>query len=296
MTYMNQPDIQVPSVYRRKIGEVTVTAISDGSMQSPFWPYSELEQEKGAEILEKNFQPTSPFYNTNSFVVNIDGRLTLIDSGYGTKFGPEVGHLIPNLKAAGISPEEIETVLLTHMHPDHIGGLIHADGSKVFTKAEIVVHEAEYNYWMDENNISKDADENEQAYFMLGKAALTPYESSIRTFSNSESEPVHGIKAIEAPGHTPGHTAYLIQSSGDKLLIWGDTVHNATIQLLRPDEKLKMDVHPEKAIISRKRILELAANEKLLVTGMHLDFPGFSYIKKEGNHYVQFLERWKTKL
>jgi len=292
----NQPTMQVPSVYHRKIGNITVTAISDGGMQLPFWPYYELEEEKGAEILTGKFQPSPPHLNTNCFVVNVSGNLTLIDTGMGTNFGPAVGHLMPNLKAAGISAEDIKTVLLTHIHPDHTNGLILADGTKAFPNAEVVVHETEYHYWMDENNMSKDANENEQANFKLAKVALTPYANSIRTFSKGDLEPVHGIKAIEAPGHTSGHTAYLIESNEDKLLIWGDILHNATIQLLRPEEKLAMDNNPEQAATTRKRILELAVSETLLVSGMHLDFPGFSYIKKEGDHYVQVQERWKTEL
>ncbi|MEH7143123.1 MBL fold metallo-hydrolase [Priestia megaterium] len=296
MTYKEQSNIQVPSIYHKKIGEVTVTVISDGGLQLPFWPYYELEEEKGTEILNSNFQDSPPYLNTNCFVVNINGRLILIDTGVGSILAPMVGHLKQNLTAAGISPEDIDTVLLTHIHPDHTNGMINADGTKAFPNAEVVVNYTEYNFWMDETNMSQNADEIEKGNFMLAKAALTPYESSIRTFSNDESEPVHGIKAIEAPGHTPGHTAYLIESNGDKLLIWGDIIHNATLQLLRPDEKVAMDYNPVQAVTTRKRILDLAANERLLVSGMHLDFPGFRHIKKEGNHYVQVLERWKTEL
>ena len=130
----------------------------------------------------------------------------------------------------------------------------------------------------------------------MAQAALAPYVGRIRTFTTDETEPVVGIIAIEAPGHTPGHTAYLIESGGEKLLIWGDILHNAAIQLLRPDEKLARDVITDQAIITRKRILDYAAQERLLVSGMHLAFPGLGHIRKEVNHYVHIPELWKPTL
>ncbi|MFF2089261.1 MBL fold metallo-hydrolase [Paenibacillus sp. NPDC058174] len=292
MTYSYPSVTQVPAVYHKKIGEVLVTVVSDGNSTLPFWPYYELMEDKGKEMLHSNFETSPLVLNTNCFIVNVNGRLTLIDAGLGMG----VGVVLDNIKAAGVDVNDIETVLLTHIHPDHSYGLIHTDGTKVFPNAEVVVQETEYAYWLDKRNIKDPSDEIETANFQMAEAAFAPYEGRIRTFAVTETEPVAGIQAIEAPGHTPGHTAYLIESNGEKLLIWGDIIHNAAIQLMRPEEKIVMDVLPELGVETRKRILDLAAEEKLLVSGMHLNFPGFGRIRKEADHYVHVPEKWSPEL
>ncbi|SEU11528.1 MBL fold metallo-hydrolase [Paenibacillus sp. NFR01] len=292
MTQTVLPTAQTPGVYHKRIGEVIVTVLSDGGMQFPWWPFTELSEEDGTSLLESHFEVSPPYFNTNCFLIHIQGRLTLIDTG----IGPGIGVFLDNLKAAGIAPEQIDTVLLTHLHADHANGLIYPDGTKVFPNAEVVVAKAEYDYWMDNRNMKNPLDEGEQANFQMAQAALAPYTGSIRTFSGEETEPVAGIKAIAAPGHTPGHTAYSIESAEEQLLIWGDILHNATIQLHRLDETLAMDVIPEQAILSRKHLLEYAATERLLITGMHLPFPGLGHIKKEAGRYVHLPEIWKPNL
>ncbi|OBZ14731.1 hypothetical protein A8L34_12530 [Bacillus sp. FJAT-27264] len=292
MSHNNQPLTQVPAVYHKKIGEVAVTVVSDGNSTLPFWPYYELVEDKGKELLHNNFETSPLVLNTNCFIINVNGRLTLIDAGLGMG----VGVVLQNIKAAGVDVNDIETVLLTHIHPDHSYGLIHTDGTKAFPNAEVLVRDIEYAYWMDNGNIKNPLDEIETANFKMAQDAFAPYQGQIRTFTNADKEPVSGIQAIEAPGHTPGHTAYLIESNGEKLLIWGDILHNAAIQLLRPEEKIIMDVLPELGVETRKRILEFAATEKLLVSGMHLDFPGFGHIRKQEDHFVHIPEKWQPTL
>ncbi|WP_028562659.1 MBL fold metallo-hydrolase [Paenibacillus pinihumi] len=292
MSINNHPVVQVPAVYHRRIGDITVTVISDGHSELPFWPYYELSEDIGKEMLQADFETSPIVLNTNCFIVNIQGRITLIDAGLGMG----IGTALSNIKAAGIDVQDIATVLLTHIHPDHTNGLIHTDGTRVFPNAEVVVQETEFSYWMDSSNISNPSDRQEAANFQMAQAAFAPYESRIRTFTSSEKEPVPGIQAIAAPGHTPGHTVYLIESKGEKLLIWGDVIHNTSIQLQRPEEKVIMDVCPEVAVETRIRILDFAAGEQLLVTGMHLHFPGFSYIRKDKDRYVLLPEKWKPSL
>jgi glyoxylase-like metal-dependent hydrolase (beta-lactamase superfamily II) len=286
-----QPHTQVPSAFHKKIGTIVVTVVSDGTMEFDLNPFFELGTDKALQLLQENLQATPPHLNTNGFIVNNHGHVTLIDTGLGSNFGPSVGHLVSNLRAAGYSTDEVDTVLLTHMHPDHVNGLILADGSKAFPHAEVVVHEREYDFWMDDEILAH-APEQGKGMFHMVRAALAPYEGKIVTFSSQV--PLPSITAIEAPGHTPGHTAFLIESEGEKLLIWGDIVHNATIQLLRPEEKLAMDVDSDLAVSSRKRLLDFASSEGVLVTGMHLDFPAFGYVKKVHDHYVYVPKQWRN--
>jgi|GEM_PF-6290609 len=146
------------------IGDITVTVIFDGNPKLPFWPYYELVEEEGKEILSSNFETSPLVLNTNCFIVNVKGRLTLIDAGLGMG----VGVALQNIKAAGVEVNAIETVLLTHIHPDHSYGLIHTDGTKAFPNADVVVREIEYDYWMDNSNIRNPLDEIETVNFQNG--------------------------------------------------------------------------------------------------------------------------------
>ncbi|MGO4269344.1 MBL fold metallo-hydrolase [Paenibacillus sp. TAF58] len=287
------PTVQAPDYYHKKIGSIVVTVISDGGMEFNLDAFYELGSDKALEILKDNLQTVPPLLNTNVYVVNNNGHITLIDTGFGSNFGPAVGHLINNLTAAGYSPNEVDTVLLTHIHPDHSCGLILADGTKAFPNAEVVVHKKEFDFLINDENKSK-LSEAEQPMFDMVKSAMTPYFVVVRTFNSGS--PVEGITAIELPGHTIGHTGYLVESDGEQLLIWGDIAHNPTIQLLRPDEKLAMDMDSSEAAASRRRILDRVAEEKIRVGGMHLEFPGIGYVRKIGTHYVYVQEPWKSEV
>jgi glyoxylase-like metal-dependent hydrolase (beta-lactamase superfamily II) len=204
--------------------------------------------------------------------------------------GPTLGRLAGNLAAVGVKPEDIDTILVTHLHPDHVGGLVDGSGQAVFPKAELVVHAADATHWSDETVLANAPDGQEKQFVLLSRATLAAYRDCTRTITGGE--PFPGITAVPAPGHTSGHTGWLIASAGDALLIWGDIVHLPGVQFAHPEAGMAFDVDGAQAIATRRRIMDMAATDRLRVAGMHLDFPSFGHVVRAGGAYAFVPEVW----
>jgi glyoxylase-like metal-dependent hydrolase (beta-lactamase superfamily II) len=290
------PAGQVPAVYRRRIGDIVVTAVSDGVLTIPDRVMTRnLAPEELAQALKGAFRD-GLFFSVNAFVVHSRGRVALIDTGCGGYLGPNVGHLIANLNLAGVSPEEIEVVLLTHMHPDHSAGLADREtGRRCYPNAQLVVHENEPKHWFDDAKMSGVSDLYKTMHFQWAREQTKPYLDRMRTIKYGD-EVFPGVTAIDAHGHTPGHTAYLIASGGERLLIWGDTVHIPEVQFARPEITMVPDTDPDTAVVARRRLFDTVARERMLVSGMHLHFPGFGHVAREGDGFRFHPEAWRQTL
>ncbi len=280
---------QVPSAYRRPVGDLVVTAIGDGYIDIGLGYLSNIEEGDAQALLKKNFHSPSPRSSVNAYAVQDGGRTVLIDTGAGNSMGPTMGHFLRNLTAAGIEPESVDAIVLTHMHPDHIGGLVDGEGRANFPRAELFVPEAETKFWLDEATASG-APEAFRPYFQAAKAAADGYRDRLRVFNGTAVVP--GIEAVPLPGHTPGHTGYRIGTGSDQVLHWADTAHVPDIQLQRPEVCIAFDNDPAQAAASRRRVFDMAANEGLVVIGGHLHFPAFSHIVRDGNAYRLVPEAW----
>ncbi len=192
------------------------------------------------------------------------------------------GYLRTNLSLAGIEPSEIDTILLTHAHPDHVGGLVNRAGQIAFPNAELVVHQREVEFWRDDGNLSR-ASERARGNFLIARQVFDGYRDQLRTFDAGEVLP--GISAMPLPGHTDGHSGYLLESHDQGLLVWGDIVHFPHIQIKRPDVSIAFDQDPSLAAATRSRLLDLVSSEGLLIAGMHLGELGFARIKRMGGSY-----------
>jgi len=228
------------------------------------------------EMIKKAIPEGSFTSATNVFLVKIPGKNILIDAGFGR-------NLFDNLKTVGLSAEQIDAVLITHMHGDHIGGLLN-DGKATFPNAALYIAKPEYDYWVSEKEMNK-VPENRQGGFKNAQNVVNAYKERIHLFTPDElgketSELLSNIQAIEAYGHTPGHTVFMIGSGNDKLLIWGDLTHVLPVQMMYPELAVTYDVNPEQAIISRKKILEYFSKNNIPIGGMHIEFPGIGKIKK----------------
>ncbi|HEX8592762.1 MAG TPA: MBL fold metallo-hydrolase [Pseudomonas sp.] len=279
MSNVDIPHWRLPS---QQVGEFSITAISDGYLGASLdflaniAPTEAVRLQLAAGISE----PAS--IHINCYLVRGRGRTILIDAGAGG-FNQWGGELLANLALAGVQPGDIDTVLLTHAHPDHIGGLLNAVGEIAFANAELVVHQRELAFWEDDGHLGQ-ASERARGNFLLARRVFERYRKNLRPFTANDVLP--GISAMPLPGHTVGHCGYRFESAAGSLLIWGDIVHFPQIQIARPDVTIAFDQDPLLSAATRTRLLDVASSDNLTVAGMHLDALGFARIKRSGNTYA----------
>jgi glyoxylase-like metal-dependent hydrolase (beta-lactamase superfamily II) len=292
---MAEPSLQqIPGIYHRRIGDIVVTSLSDGTLERSLELLRSVTVEEAQDLLRQAFRP-GVCISVNAFLLRSKDRTVLIETGSGNYLGPTAGLLLNNLALAGVAPESIDAVLLTHMHPDHSAGLTDlATGRAHYPNAELVVHENEPRHWTDDAAMARGTDRQKKLFFQQAREQMAPYRNRMRTFTHGEVLP--GVTAIPCPGHTPGHTSYLISSGDAQLLVWGDTVHIPEVQIPRPQVTIDFDTDPQAAEASRRRVLDMAASGRLLVTGMHLHFPGFGYIARRQGTYAFVPEAWQQTL
>jgi glyoxylase-like metal-dependent hydrolase (beta-lactamase superfamily II) len=285
-----QPVRQIPGVYHRKIGDIVVTAISDGFLDGNLDVMRNVDLEKAHQILRDAFRPARRT-SVNTFLIHSKERLAIIDTGSGDYLQPTAGFVQRNLAAAGIDSKSIDTVLLTHMHPDHSAGLTDlSNGQRLFPNAELVMHENELAHWFDDGAMAKVDERSKKLYFQAGREQVAPYRNRTRLFREGEVFP--GVTAVPSLGHTPGHTAYLISSGNDQLMIWGDTVHVPEVQAAFPEAGMAFDTDLVAAAASRKRMFDRVSADRVLIAGMHLHFPAFSRLARRGDAYAIWPEAW----
>lgn len=273
--------MSIPCLPTRQIGDFLVSALSDGTMSASLDLLSGIETAEAAAI-QDNAQIAEPGnIHINGYLIQGRGRTILVDAGAGglNNIG---GQLRESLAAAAISPDDVDTVLLTHAHPDHIGGLLDAEGQPVFQQADLYLHPLEAAYWQDDEQ-RKRANERGQRNFTLVRRTVDAYARKLQL--TGKGEVTEGILPVWLPGHTPGHTGFRIDSKGKCLLIWGDIVHYPHIQTARPEVSIVFDCDPVQARETREKILAQAVRENLLIAGMHLGRSGFARVRQAGEGY-----------
>src|SRR5689334_1050821 len=286
----SQPPQQIPGVYHRKIGDIVVTAISDGYLDGNLDVMRNVDLDAAHKLLKDAFRPARRT-SVNAFLIHSKGRMAIVDTGSGNYLLPTAGMVQRNLAAAGIDPKSIDTVLLTHMHPDHSAGLVDmSNGQLLFPNAELVMHENELPHWFDDGEMAKANERSAKLFFQAGREQVAPYKSRTRLFKSGEVFP--GVTAVPSHGHTPGHTAYLVESGKDQLMIWGDTVHVPEVQTAFPEAGMAFDTDLAAAAASRKRMFDRVATDGVLIAGMHLHFPAFSRLARDGSGYRLYPEAW----
>lgn len=277
---------QAHGIYRLKVGAFEVTILSDGNL--PF--QAELftgDPARAQKLLEDAFVPKqNPTTSVNAWLVNTGNKLILVDTGASTHFGPTLGRLPHNLAAAGVHPDAIDAVVITHMHPDHVPGLVSSDKKILFKNATVHVGADEYGFWTSDDIYAK-APDGAKPFFDLARMAIKPYAEAgkVQTYKDG-SEILSGLTAASAPGHTVGHSMIRVSSAGRDLLIWGDIVHSAALQFAEPDRSIAYDIDPAMAIASRKKVFDMVTTDRLLFAGAHLPFPGLGNTVKSGTGYT----------
>lgn len=285
---------QIPGVYHRMIGEIAVTAISDGYFDGDLSMMRDVAIDAARTVLDAAFRPPCRI-SVNTFLINSNGRLAIIDTGSGNNLAPTVGRVLGNLSAAGVAPSRIDTVLLTHIHPDHSGGLTDiTTGKSHFPNAELAMHENESRHWLNDAEMAKAGELEQKLHFQAAREQVASYKSRTRLFASGEVFP--GVFAVPSAGHTPGHTAYLVASGSQQLMIWGDTVHVPEVQVAYPEAGVIFDTDPTSADAARRRMFDRVAADKILVAGMHLHYPSFCHLAREGDAYRLYPEPWVHEL
>ena len=276
---------QAPGWYRMALGSFQVTALSDGTVALPVdklltgLPAARIES-----LLAKSYLKAPVETSVNGYLIHTGSKLVLIDAGAAGLFGPTLGKLVGNLKAAGYQPEQVDEIYITHMHPDHVGGLV-ADGKMVFPNAIVRADMREGSFWLAQENMDK-APADAKGFFQGAMASLNPYVAAgkLKPF-DGETELMPGIRAIPARGHTPGHTIYAVESNGNKMVVWGDLMHVAAVQFAMPATTIQFDTDSKAAAPQRQKNYADAAKKGYFVAVAHVSFPGIGKLRADGKGY-----------
>lgn len=272
----------MPSIKKFAAGSGTITSIYDGELLLGPEMFSGISDAEVTKCLANIGQTEGPVSGSlNAYLYQDGDKTILIDSG-GKAVIPGTGQLLDGLKLAGIAPRDIDMVLCTHLHPDHIGGLID-NGEAVFTNAELKVNEADREFWLNAENREK-TPEDFKVFFDLAGAVLNAYRDRISTFIG-EAEVVSGVNSVPLPGHTPGHSGFQIGDGENGLLIWGDIVHVQAFQMPQPKASIAFDVDSQTAVATRIAMFERASKERLRIAGMHLAHPGVGHVVTRGDGF-----------
>jgi glyoxylase-like metal-dependent hydrolase (beta-lactamase superfamily II) len=273
-----------PGYFRVMVGDVEVTPINDGTFDLPVDQILRQKPELTRAALERNHLKLPLETSDNAFLINTGSKLVLVDTGAGALFGPTVGKFLQNLKAAGYQPEQIDEIYITHMHGDHVGGLAH-DGQRTFPNAVVRAGKADADFWLSQANMDK-APAGKKGIFQGAMASLNPYVQAGKFKAiEADGELVPGVSALAGHGHTPGHTTYVVESRGQKLVLIGDLIHVAAVQMENPQVTIGFDSDEKAAYAARRKVFDAAAKNGYLVGGAHLQFPGLGHLQAQGKGY-----------
>jgi glyoxylase-like metal-dependent hydrolase (beta-lactamase superfamily II) len=276
--------VQAPGFYRLKIGSVEVTALSDGTVALPLAKlYTNTSQQHAQSVLKDAFLPELVPTSVNAFLVNNGERLVLIDAGTGAYLGPSLGKLVANIEASGYKVDDIDDVILTHIHTDHSGGLM-SNGKRTFPNATLRVNEREAKFWLSPEN-ARAATGIVKQHFREADQCVTPYVKAgkFETFADSAA-PIPGLGSILYAGHTPGHSAITLESEGQKIVFWGDITHGDILQFDEPGIAIEFDIDQKAAVVARDIAFRQAVAGKYLVAGAHIAFPGIGHVRKDSTN------------
>ena len=271
---------EAPAFYRWMLGDYEVTVLWDGTTARQFDKILS-KPDVIREVYARDHQSLPAPMSINTFLINTGAQLVLIDSGGGKLVGERGGRLLANLKASGYLPEQIDAVLLTHLHPDHFGGLTDG-GRRAFPNAVVYANRKDLDYWLG----PAAQDPGRQTMSQQAHAAVDPYAAAgkLRPF-DANAVISSGIRALPAPGHTVGHTTYLVQSNGQRLLLWGDIIHSVETQFADPQITIQFDMNADQAIETRRQQLADGAREGYIIGSAHITFPGLGHVSSDGQVY-----------
>ncbi len=276
---------QTSYFYRFPIGTFQATVVSDGPLPlgKPADTMKGVPEAELTKALTDNFlAPDNVVLEQNVLVLNTGARLVLFDTGMGTSkmFGATSGRLLRSLAEAGIRPAQIDDVICTHAHIDHIGGLADARGRRYFPNATIHISKTDFDFWTDPAKLTGDL----KAFVAHARQNLLPYAKQMKFVENGR-DVLPGIEAMSAPGHTVGHTIFIIKSGGKTLAFTGDTSHHQILLTEKPRVEFSYDTDPKQAVVSRLRVFDMLASQRVPLIAYHFPWPGYGYLAKQGDGF-----------
>lgn len=278
-----------PGYYRMMLGDFEVTAVSDGTIDltiADLMTNTTAAKIRGA--LARAYLKDPVETSVTAYLINTGSKLVMIDAGSGGFFGPTVGKLVENLKSSGYQPEQIDEIYVTHMHADHIGGIVAGQVNNyrmAFANAVVRVDRRDAEFWLSKANMEA-APKEAQQFFEAAMAAVNPYiaANKFRPF-DGDTELTPGIRAVATYGHTPGHSIYVVESNGQRLVLWGDLMHVAAVQFPEPAVTIRFDTDSKAAAAHRSKQYADAAKRGHWVAAAHLPFPGIGHLRADGKGY-----------
>jgi glyoxylase-like metal-dependent hydrolase (beta-lactamase superfamily II) len=290
---LNSP---APYFYRFKLGDAEATIVSDGTLPlgDPHKNFTGLAPAEMDKQLTDNFLPANnAVLEQNVLILNTGSQLVLFDTGMGSVklFGPTTGKLLATMKQAGIDPKDIDAVVMSHAHIDHCGGCMADDGSRHFPNAQYYISQADYDYWTDESKVPSQF----KPFLDAARKNLVPNRDRMVFFKDGQ-EFLPGIQAIAAPGHSVGHTIFMISSGGQSLSYIGDLTHHPVLLMQKPLTEFMYDTDPKQSAQTRVRLLSMLAANRIPILAYHFAWPGIGHVAKEGEGFRYYPVGMKMEL
>jgi len=294
---------QAPGFYRYKVGTTEITVVTDGLNQFPLPDdfVTNIKKEEVQAGLAAAYMDRNIFFNPyNPIVINTGSKLVLVDTGTGegafASSKGKIGQLQSNLAAAGLEPGAFDAVIISHYHGDHINGLIKADNAVAFPNAEILVPAIEHKFWMDDGEMSRAPKGRMETNFKnVRRVFNADVMKRVRTYE-WDKDVIPGMKAVGTPGHSTGHTSFVLSSGADKLFIQSDMTHVPFLFVRNPGWHAFYDQDPAAAEATRRKMLDMLASERMMVQGFHFPFPSHGYVEKNGNGFREVMAAWNPSI